>query len=240
MKGSTNAKPQLLLPVITGEQAHILAHEPCPRPFVSVTQQVRQDTVTLGPAGQSQTGFSPSGVRSLSNPLCVLFLLPTLSFAVIHTRKELTIATVDALGSGWNNELPSKIPTRTWHTVTDHREAVPERAVCHQWTARPSSWSVLSGTNKLFSTPQNSLIMFHPTSFTTKYQYCTSGWGQAVRSHSMRRPSAWGEAEPRRVLWCEMIPQNSSHHCFTWKCVRRSWKSAVEHSSPLFRGKKLF
>lgn len=168
MKGSTNAKPQLFLPVIIGEQAHILARVPRSRPFVSVTQQVRQDTVTLGLAGQPQTGSSPSGVRSLSNPLCVLFLFPTLSFPVIHTRKELTIATLDPLGSGWNNELPSKISTHIWHTVTD-RAAVPERAVCRQWTALPSNWSVLSGTNKLFSIPQNSLIMFHPTSFTIKY-----------------------------------------------------------------------
>lgn len=168
MKGCTNAKPQLLLPVITEEQAHILARVPCSRPFVSMTQQVRQDTVTLGLAGQSQTGFSPSDVRSLSNPLCVLFLFPTLSFPVIHTCEELTIATPDPLGSGWNNELPSKISTRIWHTVTD-RAAVPERAVCHQWTALPSSWSAFSGTNKLFSIPQNSLIMFYLTSFTIKY-----------------------------------------------------------------------
>lgn len=46
MKGSTNAKPQLFLPVIIGEQAHILARVPRSRPFVSVTQQVRQDTVS--------------------------------------------------------------------------------------------------------------------------------------------------------------------------------------------------
>lgn len=88
MKGSTNAKPQLLLPVIIGEQAHILARVPCSRLSVSVTQQVRQDTVTPDPAGQSHTGFSPSGVRSLSNPLCVLFLFLTLSFPVIHTLKN--------------------------------------------------------------------------------------------------------------------------------------------------------
>lgn len=168
MKGCTNAKPQLLLPVITGEQAHNLAWVPCSRLFAAVTQQVRQDIVTLDPAGQSQTEFSPSGVRSLSNPLCVLFLFLTLSFPVIHTREELTIATPEALGSGWNNELPSKISTRIWHTVTDGA-AVPERAVCHQWTALPSSWSVLSGTNKLFSVPQNSQIMFHPTFFTIKH-----------------------------------------------------------------------
>lgn len=76
-----------------------------------VTQQVRQGTHT-GPCRPGPACFLTSAVRSLSHPLCVLFLLPTLSFAVIHTREELTIATVDALGSGWNNELPSKIPTR--------------------------------------------------------------------------------------------------------------------------------
>lgn len=37
MKGSTNAKPQLLLPVITAEQAHILARVPCSRPCLCDT-----------------------------------------------------------------------------------------------------------------------------------------------------------------------------------------------------------
>lgn len=88
MKGSTNAKPQLLLPVIIGEQAHILARVPCSRPFVSMTQQVRQDTVTLGLAGQSQTGFSPSGARSLSNPLlCIVPISDFVFSSDSHTQR---------------------------------------------------------------------------------------------------------------------------------------------------------
>lgn len=204
---------------------------------------------TAGKTGHCHTGPCRPVPHWVLTKWCEVLIQPSLCIVSIsdfvfssdsHTE-ELTIATLDPLASGWNNELPSKISTRIWHTVTD-RAAVPERAVCHQWTALPSSWSVLSGTNKLFSflkIPWLCSIPHPLPSNTNPAPVAEARLSEATALEGLR--PRWGQAEPTRVLWCEKIPPNSPYHHFVWKCVReeagnQQWNTAA----PLLRGKKLF
>lgn len=130
MKGSTKAKPQLLSACNhTRKSLHLGSCSMAPGPLLSVTPGLATLEATTGLLFY-QLVWGP-----YLTLFCVLFLFPTLSFPVIHMLKELTIATLDPLESGWNNELPSKILTHIWQAATD-RASVTERAVCHQWTAR--------------------------------------------------------------------------------------------------------
>lgn len=140
MKGSINAKPKLLSACNhPGQSPHLGYCSEAPRRTPHCPQCRRSSrTLTLLLAtsgGHHQPASLLLGLRTLSSLPCIA-PISDCRFPAIHTRRrELTMATLDPLKSGWNNKLPSKIQTHIWWAVSDQASAT-ERAACHQWAAR--------------------------------------------------------------------------------------------------------